>query len=97
MPKIYQCILFRIYFANFLSIFCGISVQGYFAGERELRKFAQILHQSLVAQTLNGHFIMVPILDGSYEIGAHVSSDLTYVICRRHLFRSKVVKHLLFF
>ena len=71
-------------------------MQGYFAGERELRKFAQILHQSLVAQTLNGHFIMVPILDGSSEIGAHVLSDLSYVICRRHLFRSKVVKNVLF-
>ena len=39
---------------------------------------------------------MVLILDGNSEIGAHVWSNLCYLICLRHLIRSKTVTNLIF-
>ena len=33
----------------------------------------------------------VLILDGNSEIGAHMLSDLEYLICSRHLFTSRIV------
>ena len=36
---------------------------------------------------------MVVILDGIFKIGARVWSDLGYLICLRHLFRSRIVKN----
>ena len=38
---------------------------------------------------------MVLILDGNSEIGAHLSSNLCYLICVRHLFRSRAVTNLI--
>ena len=38
-------------------------------------------------------FIMVFMLDGNLEIGAH---GWSYLICSRHLFRSKTVTNLIF-
>ena len=35
---------------------------------------------------------MALILDDNSEIGAHVARHLGYLICLRHLFRSKAVK-----
>ena len=32
--------------------------------------------------------LMVPTLDGDSELGAHVWSDLSYLICLRHLFKN---------
>ena len=38
------------------------------------------------------------ILDGDLEIGAHVWSDIGYLICSRHLFRSRaVINHIFSF
>ena len=37
---------------------------------------------------------MVLILDGYSEIGAQVRSDLGYLICLRHLFKSRTVTNL---
>ena len=34
------------------------------------------------------------IFDGNSEIGAHVQSDLVYLICSNHLFKSKAVTYL---
>ena len=42
----------------------------------------------MVKQTL---YLMVLILDGKSEIGAHVRSILCYLICFRHLIRPKAV------
>ena len=39
---------------------------------------------------------MVLILDGKFEIDAYVWSDLSYLICLRHSFRSIVQIHLVF-
>ena len=39
---------------------------------------------------------MVPLLDGSSDIGAHVRSNLYNLICLRHLNRSRIVTNLLF-
>ena len=41
--------------------------------------------------------VMVLILDDILEIGAHVRGDLGYLICWRHLFKSKAVTHLSFY
>ena len=40
---------------------------------------------------------MALILDGNSELGAHVWSDIRYLICLRHLFSSRLVANLLFF
>ena len=40
---------------------------------------------------------IVLILDGKSEIGPHVGSNLCYLICIRHLIRSKAVINLIFF
>ena len=40
---------------------------------------------------------MVIILDGASEIVAHVRSNLFYLICYRHLMRSKSVTYQIFF
>jgi len=40
--------------------------------------------------------IMVLILDGNSEIGAHVRSKPCYLICLRHLIRSKAVSKRIF-
>ena len=37
------------------------------------------------------------ILDGNSEIGAHVRSNLDYLIFLKHLFRSRAVTNLIFF
>ena len=39
---------------------------------------------------------MVLILDGNSEIGAHMRSDLDYLTCLRHLFRSRAITKLYF-
>ena len=40
---------------------------------------------------------MVLVLDGNTEIGTHVKRNLEYLICLRHLIRSKVVTNRLLF
>ena len=40
---------------------------------------------------------MVLICDGNSEIGAHVESNLCYLICLRHLIRSKAVTNRIYF
>ena len=40
---------------------------------------------------------MVLILDGNSEIGAHVGSNICYLICLRHLIRSRVVSNSIYF
>ena len=40
---------------------------------------------------------MVPLLDGYLEIGGHVRSNICYLICLRHLIRSRAVTKLNFF
>ena len=40
---------------------------------------------------------MVLILDGNFELAAHVRSNLCYLICLRHLIRSKAVKNRIVF
>ena len=38
---------------------------------------------------------MARILDGNLEIGAHVPSDLDYLTCSRHFFRSRLINYLI--
>ena len=40
---------------------------------------------------------MVLILDGNLEIGAHVGSNLCYLICFRHLIISRVITNRIFY
>ena len=42
-----------------------------------------------------GHRLLIS--DGNSEIGAHVGSNLCYLICIRHLFRSSAVAYLNFY
>ena len=46
-------------------------------------------------KTLDGGILL--ILDGISEIVVHVKSNLCYLICLRHLNRSKIVKNRIFF
>ena len=43
------------------------------------------------------HLPMLPIFDRVLEIGAHVRSNLCYLICSRHLIRTRAVTHLICF
>ena len=43
------------------------------------------------------NMLMVLMLDGYLEMDAHVRSDLCYLICSKHLFRSRAVTNLIFF
>ena len=45
----------------------------------------------------NANAILVLILDGNPEIGANVRSNLSYLICSRHLIRSRNVTDRIFF
>ena len=44
-----------------------------------------------------GQCMMVSILDGNSRIGAHVRSNLCYLICLRYLIRSRAVTNRIFF
>ena len=54
--------------------------------------FALSSCHSLVAATIVGL-----IVDGNSEICAHVRSNLCYLLCLSHLFRSKTVTNMIFF
>ena len=40
---------------------------------------------------------MLPMLGGNSEIGAHVRTNICYLICQRHLIRSRAVTNRIFF
>ena len=46
--------------------------------------------------SLDSILIMALRLDGNSEIGVHVQSDFLYLICSRHMFRSKSATKIIF-
>ena len=66
----------------------------FFFNHIELFSFNLFLYQIKAAGQFN---ILILISDGNSDIGAHVWSNICYLICLRHLFRSRAVTIFFFF